>query len=282
MNTTIYIGYLVKYDEKKRRYYLLLLAKSRACLFGFPQLLLFLYNNIPCIMNKLSLVLVAIFVLSGCSKIQPVVEVSFNYVLPESGSMTKATAAEVYDTFYENYIKTGDLLPNPYTLTITTKDGVEVAHISGEWKKNKPVMLSTGKYHVTGSSKGNVTYNDYYHRAPLVFDEDIEINENTSSITLHAIYDCFLLLFDAEGKTYFKWSADGTTADGISGDVNKAGDWYYIFAQGFKASGGVQWNYGSQVNSISMANFNFQKGYYYYYNDLSGSFEIPKMQAGSI
>lgn len=210
------------------------------------------------------------------------VEVTIGYALPTSGSMTKATAAEVYDFFYEKFIKTRELLPNPYTLSFKTMDDVEVASISGNWSNNKPVMLSTGKYHVTGFSKGNVTSNDNYHRSPLVFDEVIEITENTSSITLHAIYDCFLLLFDAEGKTYFKWSADGSAKEGISGDVNKAGDWYYIFVQKFETNGSVRWNYGGKENTIWMGEFNFQKGFYYYYNDLAGSFEVPKMQPGSI
>ena len=237
-------------------------------------------------MKRLTLLLVPFVVLTSCTKttVDPSqeVEVLFNYVLPESGSMTRATAAEVYDTFYEKFIKTGELLPTLYTLSFKTMDGKEVASISGNWKNNKPVTLSTGKYQVAGFSKGNVTANDYYHRAPLVFDEVIEINENTSSITLHAAYDCFLLLFDAEGKTYFKWSADGTASSGISGDVNKAGDWYYIFAQGFKGTGSVEWYYGGKENRIWMSDYNFQKGYYYYYSDMAGSFEVPKMLPGSI
>lgn len=237
-------------------------------------------------MKRVFLLLLTALTLSGCNLLNddPVkqVEVTFSFSLPQSGSMTKATAAEVYESFYNSFIKTGDLLPNPYTLTINTKDGVHIATISGEWSKNKPVMLSTGTYHVTGSSKGNVTYNDYYHRAPLVFDEDIVITEHTSSIMLHAIYDCFLLLFDADGKTYFRWSADGTTRDGVSGDVNKAGNYYYIFAQGFTGAGYVNWHYGSNESGIAMGQFNFEKGRYYYFNDLAGSFEIPKMQPGSI
>ncbi len=227
-------------------------------------------------------------IITGCNTKEPLpeepkmVQVVLNYALPESGSMTKATAAEVYDTIYETYIKTGELLPNPYSLTFKTMDGVEVARISGNWSDNKPVMIATGKYHVVGSSNGGVTYREQFTKAPLLFEEDIEIDENTASITLHAKYDCFLLIFDAEGKTYFKWSADGTSDSAVSGDAGKVGNWYYIFAKEFKGSGSVQWNYGSKENRIWMSNFNFQKGYYYYYNDLSGSFEIPKMQPGSI
>lgn len=234
-------------------------------------------------MKKLWFLSCIMFLLLGCNEIDTKqVAVTFNYALPESGSMTKATAAEVYDTFYKKYIKTGELLPDPYSLSFTTLDGVEVARISGEWSKDKPVMLSTGKYQVKGSSIGGMNYSDYYNKAPLSFDEVIEITEKTSSITLHAIYNCFLLLFDAEGKTYFKWSADGTANSDVSGDVRIAGDWYYIFVQEFKDAGNIKWNYGSKENRIWMAQFNFQKGYYYYYNDLSGSFEIPKMQPGSI
>lgn len=236
-------------------------------------------------MKRITLLLIALGVLYGCGKTQPevpMIAVSFDYALPESGSMTRATAAEVYDSFYESFIKTRELLPTLYTLSFKTMEGVEVASISGDWSNNKPVMLSTGKYQVTGTSKGHVTYNDYYYRAPLIFEEVIEINENTSSITLHAIYDCFLLLFDAEGKTNFRWSADGSASSGISGDVPQAGNWFYIFVQEFKANGNVQWNYGGKQNRIWMGGLYFQKGYYYYYNDLAGSFEVPKMKPGSI
>lgn len=248
------------------------------------SLFIFVRKN-STLMKRITLLLMALGVISSCGKTQPeaqMVAVTFDFALPESGSMTRATAAEVYDTFYESYIKTRELLPTQFTLSFKTMDGVDVASISGDWSSNKPVMLSTGKYQVTGSSKGHVTYNDYYHRAPLKFDEVIEINENTSSITLHAIYDCFLLLFDADGKTYFRWSADGSANNGTSGDVNKAGNWYYIFVQQFGANGSVRWYYGGKENYLSMANFNFQKGFYYYYNDLAGSFEVPKMQPGSI
>ena len=181
------------------------------------------------------------------------------------------------------FIKSGQLLPDPYNLKISTLDGKEVASISGVWNKNQPVMLATGKYHVVGTSNGGASVNDYYRKAILVFDEEVEITENTTSVTLHAEYDCFLLLFDAEGKTYFTWSADGKYTDAAtSGDVPKVSDFYYIFAQSIKDSGNIKWNYDGKENTVWMSGFEFQKGYYYYFNDLSGAFEIPKMKPGSI
>ncbi len=233
-------------------------------------------------MKKIILFCFAFILLIGCNKqlLQKEVEVTFKYTLSQSGSMTRA--GDVYDSFYESFIKSGRLLPSQYSLTISTLDGKQVASFSGTWDQNQPVILATGKYHVVGSSKGGATYNDYYNKAVLVFDEEVEILENSTTIMLHANYDCFLLLFDAAEKTYFKWSADGTSTSGISGDVQKASDYYYIFAQGFNENGYVKWNYGSKENSISMSGFNFQKGCYYYFNDLAGKFEIPKMQPGSI
>ena len=240
-------------------------------------------------MKKPVFLVLALVVLLGCSENDQLppfsskVEVSFSFILPQSGSMTKAAAAEVYDSFYESYIKSGQLLPDNYSLSIKTIAGVEVELVSGSWSKNKPVMLPTGKYHITGTSKGAISFNDYYRRAPLVFDEVIEITENTTSIVLHANYDCYLLLFDADGKSYFSWTLDGTSKDGISGDVSKAGNYYYLFVQEkFKSNGNVKWNYNSQVTYINMSIFDFQKGYYYYFNDFTGSFDIPKMHAGSI
>lgn len=234
-------------------------------------------------MKKPFLLFLVSMLLFGCERSQfpsHLVDVTFQYTLSQSGSMTRA--GEVYDTFYELYIKSGQLLPSPFSLHISTLDGKEIESVSGTWNENQPVTLATGKYRVVGNSKGGATYNDFYSKAVLVFDEEIEITETTSSILLHANYDCFLLLFDAAEKTYFRWSADGTSTSGISGDVPKVSDYYYIFAQGFKENGSVQWNYGSKENRVWMSDFKFEKGRYYYFNDVSGKFEIPKMQPGSI
>ena len=187
-------------------------------------------------------IIIASLLLIGCNSKEPIpekkIEITFNYTLSQSGSMTRG---DVYDTFYDLFIKSGQLLPSNYSLRITTLDGKEVALISGIWNNNQPVMLATGKYHVTGSSNG--AGNDFYRKAVLEFDEDIEITEAMTSVTLHAAYDCFLLLFDAAGKSYFSWSADGRSSDSQTwGDVPKVSDFYYIFAQGFKDTGNVRWN----------------------------------------
>ena len=240
-------------------------------------------------MNKVIVVIIATVLLIGCSGKEQLpdnakkVEVTFSFVLPQSGSLSKASAAEVYDSFYNSFVKTGQVLPDVYYLSIKTMDGIEVASVSGYWSEHKPVMLPTGKYLVSGYSKGGKSSSDCYNKAPLLFEEQIEITENTTSIFLHAMYDCYLLLFDSDGKTRFSWTLDGSSGAEISGSVNTAGNQYYIFVQGgFKDSGNVRWTYGGKETVIWMSTFSFEKGYYYYFNDLEGSFEIPKMQPGSI
>lgn len=226
------------------------------------------------VMKKGFILFVFALLLLGC------IDIVFKYTLSQTGSMTKA--GDVYDGFYDSYIKSGQLLPAPYSLTISTLEGKVIETISGEWNKSQPVTLATGKYHVVGNSKGGASYSNYYSKAVLVFDEDIEITESSTEILLHADYDCFLLLFDAAEKTYFRWSADGTSNSASSGDVPKVGDYYYLFVQEFKQNGYIQWNYGSKENRISMSDFVFKKGCYYYFNDLAGKFEMPKMNPGSI
>ena len=208
-------------------------------------------------------------------------DVCFSYAIPGSGPMTKATSAEVYDSFYESYVKTKQVLPDVYTLKITDLEGSTIATLSGKWSAKDITRLEVGKYHIQGESKGGVTYNEWFTKAPLSFDEDIEITAETHNVILSAKYNCFLLLFDATNKTRFEWSADGTSTSGLSGDIPKLGDLYYLFPQYFKGNGSIKWEEDGKENRIWMGGYEFKTGFYYYFDDLSGAFEIPKMDAGN-
>lgn len=238
-------------------------------------------------MNKRLVLFVFLFVtILSCSKskIDAVkeVDVSFSYVLPgRSGSMVRSASSDIYDSFFESYVKTRQVLPDVYTLTVSDKEGKVVATLSGKWSAKDFTRLEVGSYHISGESKGGTNYSEWYSKAPLLFDEDIEITSTTTNIILSAKYNCFLLLFDATNKSRFEWSADGSASSGISGTIPQLGEVYYIFPQYFKSNGSIKWVENGKENCIWMGGYEFKTGYYYYFDDLSGSFVIPKMEAGN-
>lgn len=238
-------------------------------------------------MNKrlvLSAFLLVAILSCSKSKIEVVkeVNVTFSYALPSSsGSMVRSASSDVYDSFYESYVKTRQVLPDVYALTVSDEEGKVVATLSGKWSAKDFTRLGVGKYHISGESKGGINYSEWYTKAPLLFDEDIEITSTTTNIILSAKYNCFLLLFDATNKSRFEWSADGSASSGISGSIPQLGDIYYLFPQYFKSNGSIKWEENGKENRIWMGGYEFKTGYYYYFDDMSGSFVIPKMDAGN-
>lgn len=231
------------------------------------------------------LLLLTAILVCGCEskENQPeVIEVglTLNYSLPQSGSMTKGPS-DVYDAFYDAHIATRQLLPDYYDLIFYNKSGDNVAELTGYWSSSSLVRLPVGQYNVVGMSKGGSNFSDDFSKAPLSFNEEITVSATMSNLTLHAQYNCFLLLFDEEGKTNMEWSADGKSYSGTSGSAPKLDGLYYLFVQGFKDTGYVKWYNGSKPCKINMTQFDFQNGYYYYFNDLTSTFEVPKMQQGS-
>lgn len=207
--------------------------------------------------------------------------VTLGYTLPQSGSMTKGSA-DVYDAFYNAQIVTHNLTPDPYEISFLDKNNKPVATLAGKWSENALVRLPVGSYHVQGTSSGGSSWSDSYKKASLYFDEDITVNLMTTSIILHAQYDCFLLLFDAAGKSNAEWTKDGSwSASYDNGYLSKVDNLYYLFAQEFGPNGFVRWYSNTTENKIMGAAFNFQKGCYYYFNDLTSTFDIPKMQQGT-
>ena len=116
------------------------------------------------------------------------VDVCFGVKFIESGSMSRTTADEVYQEFYNKHIATKELVENSYKLTIENEQGSVIATIDGTWDKTT-IQLLTGKYKVTGKST-------CYDRSKvsLKFDETITVS-SSETINLTAQYDCFLLLF---------------------------------------------------------------------------------------
>lgn len=221
--------------------------------------------------------------MQSCAKNEPelptpedntVVEFSIDYSFPSSGNMGRSTNDDLYTEFYNSHIVTKKVTSSVYSLTFTSKDGkATIANFSGNWEKPDIVRLPVGKYHVKGSSLADFT------KASLVFDEDIEVSKTTSSITLNAIYDCSLLLFNYDAETPKTEMKLGT----YSVNVPKTDKIYYIFIDDERSKLTVSWDNKYTTNkyvSINLSQFTFEKGKYYFFNDVTGMFNIPPMTSG--
>lgn len=200
------------------------------------------------------------------------VEFSLDYSFPSSGNMGRSTNDDIYTEFYESYILTKKVTPSGYSLTFTDKEGgVTQATFNGNWEKPDLVRLPAGKYHVTGSSVANFT------TASLVFEQDVEISKTTTSITLDAIYNCSLLLFNYDTENPKK----EMSVNSYTTPVPKTDKVYYIFLNETYYKSTISWyEYSNRSASINLSKFTFENGKYYFFNDVTGGFNIPPMTNG--
>ncbi len=219
------------------------------------------------------------------------VEFTLDYTFIESGAMTRATGAEVYNDFYEKYIETRQLTPTTYSLTFTNQETGAVATINGRWDKKDGIRLTEGVYEVTGTStpihktlKGEPSDTVY-----LSFNETINITKDMPELLLHAHYDSYLLMFDGENaqELYYEHYYDSGYANTpVKHNLYKAGAILSIFIQDLKYRGDrahyiyLTRNDGHKI-TITLDKFPFEKGKFYYFNDMTNLFDIPKMESGN-
>jgi hypothetical protein len=108
----------------------------------------------------LMLLCAAVLVFSSCEKDDvseepKIVDVCFDVQFPQSGSMTRG-ANEDYLNFYNNHIKTKNLVPKSYSLTIQNEAGETIASLNGNWDMTS-FRLPIGKYRIEGRSSGNLS-----------------------------------------------------------------------------------------------------------------------------
>ena len=208
------------------------------------------------------------------------VEVKLDYSLFESGSMTRS-GETVYQQFYNDFIKTKELAPKTYSLSFVANNKY-VQQVSGKWGIDDAVLLREGTYSVSGTSApaDGTYFSDYMY---LLFNEEVNISKEMTKLTLNAKYDCFLLMFDAVNiKTI---SATFSTYSGGS-ELSKAGNTYYLFVNSTKNGEGrdlyikLTRQNGSNVE-LNIAAMGLQKGKYYYFNDMTNSFDIDPMENGN-
>lgn len=236
-------------------------------------------------MKKIVILLAVFMSFASCQKNEgnEVEQVSFtvNLLLPQSGDMSRATAAELYDDFYDEFIVTRELVYSGYELDFYKGD-VLVASFDGTWDVDA-ITLPCGEYNLVGTSATDSDYNsDSYYKTSLRFEQKITIDASTTSIELIPIYDCYLLLFDVN---QFNYASYAKFSDGAGGrDFAKAGDVYYIFINSLLDSySNAHITYRTKdgkYGSVRMSDYGFQKGKYYVFDIYSSSFTVPRMEQG--
>ncbi len=236
------------------------------------------------------LIVTSLVCLSSCSSEEEVyipqeVDLTLSYSFAESGSMTKATGAEVYNDFYENYIKSKQLTPKNYSLTFKNKATGTVATINGLWGNKDGVRLVEGEYEVTGKSFPITTESTSIAECIsdsvyLSFNESVNITKDMTSLNLTAKYDSYLLMLDSENysKVYYELGS-------YVKDLYKTNSLYYLFVE--RLSYGNNSNFlrlirkNGKKSVLVLEQFPFEKGKYYYFNDITNSFDIPPMESGN-
>ena len=212
------------------------------------------------------------------------VKVTFVYTLDtsNSGTMSRATTNEnVFNEFYEK-IKTGELVAPSYSLTLTEVNTGVVYTFNGNWNSHDLITLNTGTYSVVGTSTADGA--NIQDKCSFTFNEQIEISATSNVITLHANYDCFLLIFNNSQIESLENNNGNTQSSFYTFEnyryafVNEK-----LFIEEQKDNAYIWGKYTDNAEfKIFTGNLNFEKGKYYVYNSVSNGFDVPPMENGSV
>lgn len=213
-------------------------------------------------------------------KDEPVnVSLLIDYSFSKSESMSRSNT-DVYNNFYTEKIATKLLTPDSYSLKFVGDNGLTY-DFYGKWADKSLITILEGEYKVTGTS--NATGNYVQEKASFIFDEKIKIEKDMTSVSLNAIYSCFLLFFnksDIESLTYTKVSY-GSTSNEVREIKQEFGDYIYCFSRNLENGNFYGERADGSTFRVSSTTFPFENGKYYFFNDATVSFEIPKMEAGN-
>ena len=238
----------------------------------------------------LMLLCVAAVIFASCEKeyIPQEVEFSIDYTFAKSGSMSRSTGNEVYDAFYDKYIKSKVLTPKTYELIFTNKETGSSSTIRGRWDEKDGIRLLEGQYEVVGKSiplHKRDDFKEFSDSVYIAFNEIVAISKDDTKLLLTAKYDSFLLMFDEENTKSISCNCTGYTGSTmLSKDENN----FWIFMQQTYRSTEHTKGFNLDVlrndgltSVVPLLNFSFEKGKYYYFNDMTNSFNIPPMESGN-
>lgn len=234
------------------------------------------------------------------------VKLTLDYTIVNSGSMSRSGGEDVYNKFYEKYIKTKKLTPQNYNLTFTNAETNDVVlNKTSAWNSKDGIVLPEGKYKVTGYSYPSeieiVSGNNWSYYYPsdtvyIAFDEVVSVTKDMSKLTLKANYDSYLLLFDTVNTDSVVLGDDSGNA--FTGNYAKtlAKDedchWIFMNAKFYSYSYQINKTYyysfliaqsGSDNIKLFTSSETYEKGkyYYYQYNGMTNSFDLPQMEPGN-
>lgn len=227
------------------------------------------------------------FVFQSCSKEevrQPQeVEFSIDYSF-SSGSMSRTTNDEIYTKFYESYIKTRKITPDNYALIFTNKETGQKNEIRGLWSENNLIRLTEGSYTVTGNSyDGPTTFAK--DKVVLSFNTEITISTTTEALIVKASYNCPLLFFSEELTTGIRYKSG--YINGYSEVIDELGildNYYYCFVKEFYTNKDSYFEItrtNHKISKVYTDNLNLENGKYYFFNDMSGGFDLEPMTPGN-
>ena len=229
------------------------------------------------------------FIFSSCEKecSPQEVELTLNYSFADCGSMSRAAGSEVYADFYDKYIKTKILAPKTYELTFTNNETKATATIRGNWDRKDFIRLIEGSYTVAGTSYPNERY-EYSDSLFLHFNEVVNIKRDDTNLSLNALHDSFLLMFDSANTENIELTTSLSSNGSPEKQIINDDKLYWIFLQSVASSFGKDYYYALDIcrkdgnNSyIRLKDTPFEKGKYYYFNDMTISFDIPPMESGN-
>lgn len=106
---------------------------------------------------------------------------------------TRANGSDLY-TQLHNKILSKELVADSYILKFVNKNTGESFDVRGSWNSTDAVSIKTGIYKVTGTSTAYGA--GIQDKCSIKFDTEAEVTATSSKLTLKALYDCFLLIFD--------------------------------------------------------------------------------------
>ena len=239
---------------------------------------------------RIAMAAAAALMLFGCNKFQSDtvvpkegedVSVCFTFQLPENEgeSMTKVSNAEIFSAFYQK-ILSAELVAPQYNLTMEDENTGISYEFKGTWNKKDMVTVKTGRYHVVGTSTATgVTLQD---KCSFVFDQYIDVTSSATQITLTAQYDCFLIIFNAAGITTLSNYDGATTRSLFNFNPYKyafVNNQLYLADKQDMSYLTGRYSTGAEFKCYT-GHINFQKGKYYVYNSVTGTFTVPPMEDG--
>lgn len=195
----------------------------------------------------------------------------------EGGSMSRSNS-DVYTKFYNEKIKTKELIPDDYEISFTNTVTGTRYDFTGKWSNKDKITLLEGTYKVNGASRTSEMCSD---KASITFTQDVEVNTGMASLTVTAGYECCLLMFNKSNITKLEFKYSSNTIPLFTYE-----DYYYCFGVNLNSSSSNSVYFNGERDNGSTFTFKvgentFETGKYYFFNDVTSSFDVPTMEAGN-